>query len=133
MAFLDTSTERVVVNGVCPVSITLAGTVYAGDPLGYSTGWKLSASATTIQPLLIAGQHGKTGDIITAYPAGVVRCLVATAATLGELTAVSDAGLYASAGSNTPDVGIVASITTALDYARVIACPMIAQLTVPRS
>ena len=135
MAFAETRTARVVEQGSCGVKITLAGTVYAGDALGYSSGWKLSASATTIQPLLIAGQDGVSGDVITAYPVAVVKVIttVANVATVGQKVALSDAGAYQAAGSGLPDVGFVKSVGPDSLSAILILQPSSPQLAVIRA
>ena len=47
-------------------SVTLAGTVAAGDALGYSSGWKraLATVGTAIHAKLIALESGVSGDVI---------------------------------------------------------------------
>lgn len=49
-----------------PVPITLAGTVYAGDPIGYSGGWVQADANATIYAVLVAVESGVSTDKITA-------------------------------------------------------------------
>lgn len=135
MAFVEARQSRKVLEGIAPVKITLAGAVKAGDCLGYDSGWKLSASETTIQPLLVAGEDGAIGDVITAYPLAVVEAIniLANVATVGEKVALKDDGCYQAAGTGLPDVGYVASIGNDSLTAILFLCPMAAQLTVVRS
>jgi hypothetical protein len=42
MAFTDTQTGGLILDGSMPVEITLAGTAAKGDALGYSTGWNIA-------------------------------------------------------------------------------------------
>ncbi len=73
MAFVDNSTHsRTILEGIGPVKITLAGTVYTGDPVGYSTGWKAADADNSILAEFVAGQYGISGDVITAYRAAKV-------------------------------------------------------------
>ena len=135
MAFEEARQSRRVLEGIAPVKITLAGAVVAGDCVGYSTGWKLSASATTVQPLLVAGEDGAIGDVITAYPLAVVEAIniLANKATVGEKVALKDDGYYQAAGSGLPDVGYVASIGADSLSAILFLCPTAAQITVVRA
>jgi hypothetical protein len=135
MAFLEVLGARTIISGVAPTKITLAGNVNAGDLLGYNSGWVISASATTIQPLLIAGSSANSGESIIAYPMAVVRTtnLVANVATVGSKVALTDGGLLQPAGAGLPDVGYVASIGSDSLSAVVCLCPMIPQVTVVRS
>jgi len=73
MAFVDASLNRKVLEGVCPVKVTLAEAVMAGDPLKYSTGWKLATNESGKPAILIAGEDGAVGDIITAYGMAVIE------------------------------------------------------------
>ena len=54
--------------------ITLAGTVIAGDCLGYATGWKraLATAGTAIQGKLIALQGGVSGEVIEVTREAVI-------------------------------------------------------------
>lgn len=74
MAFADAQIGGRIVQGVCPVKITLAGTVVAGDVIGYSSGWKraLATVGGVIQGRLVAGEDGVSGEVITAYASAVV-------------------------------------------------------------
>jgi hypothetical protein len=112
MAFQETATAARIVQGWCPIKITLAGSVAAGDPLMYSTGWVLATRVATEPPLLVAGEAGASGDEITAFPmANVIVTTTATnVATKGEVVAVLDDGSYAAAASTMPDVGFVVSV-----------------------
>jgi hypothetical protein len=109
MAFLETTNtlRKRVVSGVCPIPVVLGGTVQEGDTLGYNSGWINSVSATTYQPLLVAGEAGASGDTITAYPIALVSVTHTAANTPadGDLIAVADTGYYAAVGSGLPDVG----------------------------
>jgi hypothetical protein len=135
MAFLETISHRLIKEGECPVKITLAGTVYAGDPVGYDSGWKLAASATVIFPVLIAGQDGVSGDVITAYPIAVVEVVttLSNAATVGQVVGVTDGGLYSAEGAGLPDVGIVVAKGADSLTAVLFLLPAIVELTVPRT
>ena len=62
MAFVDASVNRKVLEGACPVKVLLAGAVQAGDPLKYSTGWKLATNESGKPAILIAGEAGAIGD-----------------------------------------------------------------------
>jgi hypothetical protein len=136
MAFLETYANRQIIQGRGKVEVTLAGTVDAGDALGYSSGWVLSADAATIQPLLIAGEAGVSGQRIKAFMRATVKtaCTAANVATVGDIVAITDAGLYAVSDAATmPEVGYVSSIGS--DNLSVIVSlrPMAAQLTTKRS
>jgi len=135
MAFAETASSIRTVQGQCPVKITLAGTVQAGDPLGYYSGWVLSVSTGTIQALLIAGEAGANGEEITAFPVAKVSVITtyANCATVGQRVAISDTGTYAVAASGDPDVGFVTSIGSDSLGAVIELCPMLAQLTVVRA
>lgn len=135
MAFTETLGSRTILAGVGGVQITLSGSVYAGDPLGYNSGWVLSASASTIQPLLIAGTNGNSGDRIIAYPMAIVKVAntLANTPAAGDKVALTDGGLYAAAGAGLPDVGYVASIASDSLSSVLCLCPAAAQLTVVRS
>ena len=54
--------------------ITLAGSVVAGDALGYATGWKqaLATTGTAIQTELIALESGVSGDVIEVCQVAVI-------------------------------------------------------------
>ncbi len=136
MAFAETAGgNRRVLQGVNPVWVTLAGDVLAGDCIGYSSGWKLSASATTIQPLLVAGRKAESGEIIEAYPLAVVEIThtLANTATDGAITALADDGTYQVAGAGLPDVGFCTSVASGSLTSVHVICPMVPQLTVPRT
>jgi len=125
MALTDASTARRVIEGVLPVEITLAGDVSEGDPLMYSTGWKLSANTSGAEAILIAGNTGVSGDVITAYGAAVIE-LTHTATnvpTMGQIIAVADTGLYDDAAANTQDIGHVVEIDSDNLHSRAIVWP----------
>lgn len=114
MAFTDASTDRRILNAWGDVEITLSGTVSPGDPLMYSSGWQLATNTSGAPAVLIAGQNGITGDVITAYAGAVIEIThtSTTAPTEGQLIAVADTGVYSSAGSNLQDIGYVTDAGT---------------------
>jgi hypothetical protein len=69
--------NRVIREGVCPCKVTLAQACTVGQLLGYSSGWKLALAtvASVIEPVLVAGEPGEIGDVITAYQMAVVEDL----------------------------------------------------------
>ena len=69
MAFADSQSGGLILDGSMPVEITLAGTVSKGDAIGYSTGWKraLATAGSVVQQRAVAAMDGKTGDKIVAY------------------------------------------------------------------
>ncbi len=136
MAFAETAGgNRRVLEGANPVWVTLAGDVLAGDCIGYSSGWKLSASATTIQPLLVAGRKAVSGEIIEAYPLAVIEVThsLANTATDGSLTALKDDGTYQAAGSNLPDVGFCVSVASDSLTSIHVICPSVVSIDTARS
>lgn len=66
MAFAD-SRPRTVRQGLIPIKLPLSGTVYKGDLIGYSSGWKQADADGSILAEYIAGEDGVTGDEITGY------------------------------------------------------------------
>jgi len=125
MALTDASTARRVIEGILPVEITLAGDVSEGDPLMYSSGWKLSVNTSGAEAILIAGNTGVSGDVITAYGAAVIE-LTHTATnvpTMGQIIAVADTGLYDDAAANTQDIGHVVEIDGDNLHSRAIVWP----------
>ena len=136
MAFLETRQDRVVLQGISPVKVTVKEAVKAGDCLGDSSGtWVLSAHASAEQPVLVAGVDGEVDEEITAYIMAVVEVVttVANKATQGEKVALKDTGEYQAAGAGLPDVGFVASVGSDEKSAILFVCPMVPQLTVVRS
>ena len=136
MAFLETRQSRRVLEGIAPVKVPLAEAVKAGDCLGDNSGaWVLSADAAAEQPVLVAGEDGAIGDIITAYPVALVEAVttVANKATQGAKVALKDDGCYQAAGANLPDVGFVASVGADEKTAVLFLCPLAPQLTVVRA
>lgn len=73
MAFADSGDRNVTAIGM-KFPITLAGTVKAGDLIGYSSGWKraLATAGTAIDARFVALQSGVSGDVIEVAPAAVV-------------------------------------------------------------
>lgn len=130
MAFVDASTSRKVLEGVCPVKITLAGAVSAGDPLKYSTGWKLATNESGKPAVLIAGEDGAVGDIITAFGMAVIEFThtLANVPTEGEQIAVADTGIYAPDGTGLQDIGYIVNIDADSLHSRGLVCGMIAEL-----
>jgi len=105
MAFTDARSGRIILKGLLPLEITLAGTVKTGDPLGYSSGWKAADGNNSIYAELVAGRHGVSGDRITAYR--IARIGGVTTGTAGNTLYLSDTeGEYAaSAGTVSQRLG----------------------------
>ncbi len=114
MALTDASVNRRVLQGWGPVRITLAGAVMSGDPIKYSSGWKLATNESGKPAILIAGEKGASGDIITAYAVALIELThtLANVPTMGQIIAVNDSGLYAAAASNTQDIGYIVEIAS---------------------
>jgi len=130
MAFVDASTSRKVLEGVCPVKITLAEAVSAGDPLKYSSGWKLATNESGKPAVLIAGEDGASGDIITAYGMAVIEFThtLANVPTEGEQIAVADTGIYAPDGTGLQDIGYIVNIDADSLHSRGLVCGIIVEL-----
>ena len=101
---LDTR-PRTILSGDGEVEITLAGTVFRGDAIGYSAGWVQAQALYTapIAALLFAAMDGLSGDKIKAYT-DVVQW--------GYTTVTAGAPIYLSA---TP--GLVTQIAPSVPYA----------------
>jgi hypothetical protein len=130
MALVDASLNRRIMQGICPVHVTLAGTVKAGDPLMYSTGWKLSDNTSGAPAVLVAGNSGISGQVITAFPMAVVE-LTHTASnvpTMGQQTAVIDTGFYGAPASTKQDAGYIVEIDTDSLHSRLVVFPMQVEL-----
>ena len=127
MAFVDAGTSRKIVEGSLPMKITLAGAVVAGDPIMYSTGWKLANNTSTVPAVLFAGEEGAIGDIITAYGMAIVECAhtAANVPTMGEQIAVADTGIYAPDAANTQDVGYVIGIDSDELHSQILVCGIV--------
>ena len=113
MAFAN-SKPRTVFQGVGPVKVTLAGTVYTGDLIGYSSGWVQADANAGIPAKLIAGEDGVSGGVITAFQEAVITSI--TGATAGGSLYLSDtAGDISETASATSKqkVGQVVSATEA--------------------
>lgn len=130
MAFVDASTNRKVLEGVCPVKVTLAGAVQAGDPLKYSSGWKLATNESAKPAVLIAGEPGAIGDVITAYALAVIEFThtLANVPTEGEQIAVADTGIYAPDGTGLQDIGYIVNIDADSLHSRGLVCGIIVEL-----
>lgn len=138
MAFVETraSGSRRILNGVCPVEVTLSEAVQCGDPLGVDTGtWVRSVDASSEQPLLIAGEDAPSGAIIKAYPMAIVEVVttLANVSTLGEQVGLKDTGEYQVAASNLPDVGYSCYVGGDSLTAILMVFPLAAQLAYVRS
>jgi len=75
MALTEASPRRRNVNELGQqTKLTLAGTVIAGDLIGYNSGWvrALATAGTAIQARFVALQGGVSGDVIEVAPAAVV-------------------------------------------------------------
>jgi hypothetical protein len=116
-----------------PVKITLAGAVVAGDPLKYSTGWKKATNESGVPAILIAGEDGASGDIITAYGMAIIECAhtAANVPTMGEQIAVADTGIYAPDGTGLQDIGYVVGIDADELHSQILVCGMIVELDLP--
>jgi len=130
MAFVDKGTSRKVLEGMLPMKITLAGAVVAGDPIKYSTGWKKATNESGKPAVLIAGEDGASGDVITAYGMAIVECAhtAANKPVEGEQVAVGDTGLYAPDGAGLQDIGYVVGIDADELHSQVLACGMLVEL-----
>mgnify|MGYP001092775916 CR=1 FL=1 len=130
MAFVDAGTSRKILQGTLPMHITLAGAVVAGDPIMYSTGWKKAANTSGAPAVLIAGEDGAVGDIITAYGMAIVECAhtLANKPTMGEQIAVADSGIYAPDGTGLQDIGYVVGIDADSLHSQILVCGIIVEL-----
>jgi hypothetical protein len=130
MAFVDKGTSRKILEGSCPMKITLAGAVVAGDPIMYSTGWKKAANTAGAPAVLIAGEDGAVGDVITAYGMAIIECAhtAANKPTMGEQIAVADTGIYAPDGTGLQDIGYVVGIDSDELHSQILVCGMIVEL-----
>ena len=130
MAFVDAGTSRKILEGMLPIKITLAGAVVAGDPIMYSTGWKKAANTSGAPAVLIAGEDGAIGDVITAYGMAIVECAhtADNVPTMGEQIAVADTGIYAPDDTGLQDIGYVVGIDSDELHSRILVCGMIVEL-----
>ena len=133
MAFVDAGTNRKILEGMLPMKITLAGAVVAGDPIKYSSGWKLATNESGKPAVLIAGEPGASGDIITAYGMAIIECAhtAANKPTEGEQIAVADTGIYAPDGAGLQDIGYIVGIDTDELHSQVLVSGMIVELDLP--
>jgi len=69
LSFADAQSGVIFEDASQPAEIVLAGTVVAGDAVGFSDGWKraLATAGGVIQMRCVAGQSGVSGQKITAY------------------------------------------------------------------
>lgn len=69
MAFADAQSGAIIYHGEAPASVRLAGTVKAGDALGYNQGWvrALATTGSVVQMRCVASEDGVSGNEITAY------------------------------------------------------------------
>ena len=137
MAFAETraSGSRRILNGICPVEITLAEAVQCGDCLGITSAtWVRSASATVEQPLLIASVDAPSGALIKAYPMAIVEVTTTATnkSTLGEQVGLTDTGEYQVQASGLPDVGYSCFVSADTLKAVLMVFPMAPQLTTIR-
>ncbi|MBI4330426.1 MAG: hypothetical protein HY673_03990 [Chloroflexi bacterium] len=111
MALTDNTTGGRSVMEIGPkVKITLAEAVKAGDPIGYSSGWKLALGDGTIPAQLFAIAAGASGDVIEAAPAALIGGL--SGATAGDLAYLATAGGFsATAGTVVETLGAAVSAT----------------------
>jgi len=130
MAFVDKGTSRKILEGMLPMKITLAGAIVAGDPIMYSTGWKKALNTAGAPAVLIAGEDGAIGDVITAYVMAIVECAhtAANVPTMGEQIAVADTGIYAPDGTGLQDIGYVVGIDADELHSQILVCGMIIEL-----
>lgn len=130
MAFVDAGTNRKILEGMLPMKITLAGAVVAGDPIMYSSGWKKAANTSGAPAVLIAGEDGAVGDIITAYGMAIVECAhtAANKPSMGEQIAVADTGIYAPDGTGLQDIGYVVGIDSDELHSQILVSGMIVEL-----
>ena len=130
MAFVDAGTSRKILGGMLPMKIPLAGAVVAGDPIMYSTGWKKALNTSGAPAVLIAGEDGASGDIITAYGMAIVECAhtAANKPVVGEQIAVGDTGIYAPDGTGLQDIGYIVGTDSDELHSQLLACGMIVEL-----
>lgn len=118
MAFADV-TPRVVSAVATPVKVTLAGTVVAGDLIGFTTGWvQAVASATApIAARLVAIEDGVSGDIIDATPfAAITSYTGGTAGSQLFLSSTAGGVKESVTGSVYQKVGMMVSATVGMLY-----------------
>ena len=92
-----TCSKPFVVSAVGPVSsLALSGTVYAGAPIGFTTGW-VQAIASLTAPIpaeFIALEDGVSGDVISVTQEAIIIGGVTSATLGGEVYLSSTAGEY---------------------------------------
>ena len=131
MALTETGLDRRILSGVCPVTILLAGAVQCGDPIKYSTGWKLATNESGKPAILFAGESGDTGDYIVAYAMAVIELehTLANVPTMGQQLALADAGTYdATVAANYQDIGYIVEVDADSLHSRALVCGIIVEL-----
>ena len=116
MAYGD-PTPRIVVEVSMRFPVTLAGAVLMGDLVGYSSGWKQAAAASTaIIPWFIALEDGASGDIINCVAVAIVTSVTDAAAGTAVYASATAGETTQSAPGGTRDkiVGIALSATSVL-------------------
>ncbi|HEY4685575.1 MAG TPA: hypothetical protein VII57_05960 [Dehalococcoidia bacterium] len=126
MALTDAQTGGVIKEFAGKVKVTLAGTVVAGDLLGYSSGWKraLATVGTAIQGRLVALEGGVSGDEIEAAAAAVIGGRISGATPGGAVygaEGTSNGQYTETAPSTTGDVATI--IGRILDATTIIVWP----------
>ncbi len=123
----NTTGGRIIVAGFLPVRITLGEACEVGDMIGYSSGWKraLATTGTAIQARLVAGQSGKSGDIIIAYGIAVIDGL--TGMTGGSPVYLAEAALYGEVSESAPNTtgDVNCPIGLSIDATTWIAYPIV--------
>lgn len=130
MAFVDVATDRRILDGKFPVSITLTAAVKTGDPVMYNSGWRLATNVTGKPAVLIAGEAGKAGAIIDAYGMALVECTNTSGnvPVLGQQIAVQDTGIYGPAGGGLQDIGYCMEVNNDGLHSTMLFCGIIVEL-----
>lgn len=122
MAYADHTTGgRTIIQGLCPVQISLSEAVEVGDLIGVSANtWKRADANADIFAELVAGHAGASGDTITAYRLAVVGNV--SGATKGNKIFLSN-----TAGENSETAGAIAQVVgVALTATEILLFPMYA-------
>ena len=116
MTLTDNTTGGRIISGILGVQIVLSDACEVGDMLGVSSNTWVRALATTgsvVHARLVAGQSGKSGDSIIAYPLAAIDGL--TGMTKGSLVYVAEGTLKGevteTAPSTTGDVNAPVGIS----------------------
>jgi len=80
--------------------------------------------------VLIAGEDGAIGEVITAYGMAVIEFThtLTNVPTEGEQIAVDDTGIYAPDGTGLQDIGYIVNIDADSLHSRGLVCGMIVEL-----